>query len=141
MDSKLTYTSYLHLHEIHQIVSKFRQQIIFMQKVIINASRLFHLPGHPFKCKTSVMSAVTYGSVYGPAECCDNVYMVELFYVDKSRSFLSFKFSLLCVMACIYCAGSISDLRYSFFNRHCSSTKRNVCVIHTYLLKEQRSKP
>ena len=25
-----------------------------------------------------------YGSVYGPSECCDNVYMVELFYVDMS---------------------------------------------------------
>ena len=26
-----------------------------------------------------------YGSVYGPPESCDYVYMVELFYVDMSR--------------------------------------------------------
>ena len=26
-----------------------------------------------------------YGSVYGPHECCNNVYMVELFYVDMSK--------------------------------------------------------
>ena len=47
-----------------------------------------------------------------------------------SRSFLSFMLFFLCVTACISFAGSFSDLRYSFLNRHCSSSKRNVCVIH-----------
>ena len=48
------------------------------------------------------------------------------------------------VTACISFAGSFSDLRYGFFNRHCSSSKRNVCVIHTYMYPledEQRVKP
>ena len=30
------------------------------------------------------MESDDYGSVYGPIECCDNVYMVELFYFDIS---------------------------------------------------------
>ena len=29
--------------------------------------------------------SIDYGSVYGTPACCDNVYMVEFFYVDMSR--------------------------------------------------------